>query len=139
MEALGERTVWIDCDVIRADGGTRTASITGSLVALGMAFQKLVELKALRRIPLKDYMAAVSVGIVGGETLLDLVYAEDSNAEVDMNVVMTGSGQLVEVQATAEGKPFSVGDLNKLIEVARPGIHQLLAIQRSILKFELSA
>ena len=139
MEALGERTVWIDCDVIRADGGTRTASITGSLVALGMAFQKLVELKALRRIPLKDYVAAVSVGIVGGETLLDLVYAEDSNAEVDMNVVMTGSGQLVEVQATAEGKPFSVGDLNKLIEVARPGIQQLLAIQRSILKFELSS
>ena len=136
MEALGERTVWIDCDVIRADGGTRTASITGSLVALGMAFQKLVELKALRRIPLKDYMAAVSVGIVGGETLLDLVYAEDSNAEVDMNVVMTGSGQLVEVQATAEGKPFSVGAMNKLIEVARPGILQLLAIQRSILKFE---
>src|SRR5208337_182893 len=138
LEKLGERTVWIDCDVIRADGGTRTASITGSLVALGMAFQKLVELKALRRIPLKDYMAAISVGIVGGETLLDLVYAEDSNAEVDMNVVMTGSGQLVEVQATAEGKPFSVGDLNRLIEVARPGIQQLLAVQRSILKFELS-
>jgi ribonuclease PH len=139
METLGERTVWIDCDVIRADGGTRTASITGSLVALGMAFQKLVELKSLRRIPLKDYVAAVSVGIVGGETLLDLVYAEDSNAEVDMNVVMTGSGHLVEVQATAEGKPFSVDDLNKLIEVARPGIQQLLAAQRSILKLDLPA
>jgi ribonuclease PH len=137
MEALGERTVWIDCDVIRADGGTRTASITGSLVALGMAFQKLVELRTLRRIPLKDYVAAVSVGIVGGETLLDLVYAEDSNADVDLNVVMTGSGQLVEVQATAEGKPFSVGDLNQLIEIARPGIQQLLALQRSLLKLEL--
>jgi ribonuclease PH len=136
LEALGERTVWIDCDVIRADGGTRTASITGSLVALGMALQKLVGLKMLRRIPLKDYVAAVSVGIVGGETLLDLVYAEDSNAEVDMNVVMTGSGHLVEVQATAEGKPFSMAELTKLIEVARPAIEQLLAVQRSILKFE---
>jgi ribonuclease PH len=125
--------------VIRADGGTRTASITGSLVALGLAFQKLVELKALRRIPLKDYVAAISVGIVGGDTLLDLVYAEDSNAEVDMNVVMTGSGQLVEVQATAEGKSFSVGELNGLIDVARPGIQQLLAVQRSILKLEFSA
>lgn len=136
LEALGERTIWIDCDVIRADGGTRTASITGSLVALGMAFQKLAGLKILRRIPLTDYVAAVSVGIVGGEMLLDLAYAEDSNAEVDMNVVMTGSGRLVEVQATAEGKPFSIADLNKLIEVARPGIEQLLAVQRSILKFE---
>jgi len=136
LEALGERTIWIDCDVIRADGGTRTASITGSLVALGTALQKLVELKSLRRIPIKDYVAAVSVGIVGGETLLDLAYAEDSNAEVDMNVVMTGSGQLVEVQATAEGKPFTLGDLNRLIEVARPGIQELLTMQRSILKLE---
>jgi len=135
-EALGERTIWIDCDVIRADGGTRTASITGSLVALGLALQKMLELKSLRRMPLKDYVAAVSVGIVGGEMLLDLAYAEDSNAEVDMNVVMTGSGRLVEVQATAEGKPFSLIDLNKLIETARPGIQQLLSIQRSILKFE---
>ena len=136
LEALGERTIWIDCDVIRADGGTRTASITGSLVALGLAFQRLAGLKALRRNPIKDYVAAVSVGIVGGETLLDLVYAEDSNADVDMNVVMTGSGRLVEVQATAEGKPFSLADLNKLIEVARPGIDRLLAVQRSILKLE---
>jgi len=136
MEALGERTIWIDCDVIRADGGTRTASITGSLVALGMAFQKLMGLKLLRRNPMRDYVAAVSVGFVGGETLLDLAYAEDSNADVDMNVVMTGSGQLVEVQATAEGKPFSMGELARLIEVARPGIQQLLDLQRSILKFE---
>jgi len=136
MEALGERTIWIDCDVIRADGGTRTASITGSLVALGMALQKLVELKSLRRIPIQDYVAAVSVGIVGGETLLDLAYAEDSNADVDMKVVMTGSDELVEVQATAEGKPFTLANLNKLVEVARPGIQQLLALQRSILKFE---
>lgn len=139
LERLGERTVWIDCDVIRADGGTRTASITGSLVALGLALQKLVEMKALGCLPLKDYVAAISVGIVGGETLLDLDYAEDSNAEVDMNVVMTGSGKLVEVQATAEGRPFSLDELNRLVEVARPAIERLLALQRSILKIDLPA
>lgn len=138
LEALGERTIWIDCDVMRADGGTRTASITGSLVALGLALQKLVEMKTLRRSPLNDYVAAISVGIVGGETLLDLDYAEDSNAEVDMNVVMTSSGQLVEVQATAEGYPFSVNELNRLIEAARPGIQKLLAVQQSILKITTS-
>lgn len=137
LEALGERTVWIDCDVIRADGGTRTASITGSLVALGLAFQKLREMKALSANPLKDYVTAVSVGIVGGETLLDLDYAEDSHADVDLNVAMRGSGELVEVQATAEGQPYSVDDLNRLIEVARPGIQKLLAVQRSVLKLEL--
>jgi len=139
LERLGERTVWIDCDVIRADGGTRTASITGSLVALGLALQKLVEMKALGCLPLKDYVAAISVGIVGGETLLDLDYAEDSNAEVDMNVVMTGSGKLVEVQATAEGRPFSLDELNRLVEVARPAIERLLALQRSILQIDLPA
>ncbi len=137
LEQLGERTVWIDCDVIRADGGTRTASITGSLVALGLAFQRLLELKAFNRIPLKDYVAAISVGMVGGEILLDLSYAEDSHAQVDMNVVMTGSGQLVEVQATAEGKPYTVDDLNKLIEMARPGIQKLLAVQQSVLQLNL--
>ncbi len=134
LEALGERTAWIDCDVIRADGGTRTASITGSLVALGLAIEKLMELKALKHNPLRDSVAAISVGIVGGETLLDLDYAEDSNAEVDMNVVMTGSGELVEIQATAEGKPFSTDQLNKLIEAARPGIQKLLAAQQALLK-----
>lgn len=139
LERLGERTVWIDCDVIRADGGTRTASITGSLVALGLAFQKLVDMKAMSRVPLKDYVAAISVGIVGGETLLDLNYAEDSNAEVDMNVVMTGAGQLVEVQATAEGRPFSMADLARLVEMARPGIQKLLAVQESVLGTDLSA
>jgi ribonuclease PH len=139
LEALGERTVWIDCDVIRADGGTRTASITGSMVALGLACQKLVEQKVLRRIPLKDYVAAISAGIVGGQILLDLSYAEDSNAEVDLNVVMTGSGQLVEVQATAEGRAFSMDDLNRLIEVTRPAIQKLQAMQRSILNLELPA
>jgi ribonuclease PH len=137
LPALGERTIWIDCDVIRADGGTRTASITGSLVALGLAFQKLLEFGAIRSLPLKDYVAAISVGIVGGETLLDLSYAEDANAEVDMNVVMTGSGQLVEVQATAEGRPYSLEDLTRLIEVASPAIQKLVGIQQSLLKFKL--
>lgn len=137
LEGLGERTAWVDCDVIRADGGTRTASITGSLVAMGLAFQRLFELKILRRIPLKDYVAAISVGMVGREVLLDLDYVEDSNAEVDMNVVMTGSNQLVEVQATAEGHAFSLDDLTALVEAARPGIHKLLALQQSILKLNL--
>jgi ribonuclease PH len=137
MERLGERTVWIDCDVIRADGGTRTASITGALVALGLALQKLVESKTVSRLALKDYIAAVSVGIVGGEILLDLDYAEDSNAEVDMNVVMTGGGELVEVQATAEGRPFSRDELKGLIDVARPAIEHLLALQKSVLKIGL--
>ena len=137
LEALGERTVWIDCDVIRADGGTRTASVSGSLVALGLALQKLVEQRTLSRMPLKNYLAAISVGIVGGETLLDLSYAEDSSAEVDMNVVMTGAGQLVETQATAEGRVFSVEDLNRLIELARPAIGKLIEVQKSILKIPL--
>ena len=137
LEALGERTVWIDCDVIRADGGTRTASITGALVAMALAFHQLGELKAFKRFPLKDYVAAISVGIVGGEMLLDLNYGEDSNAEVDMNVVMTGSGKLVELQATAEGRPYSVDDLNQLLGIAGPGIEKLLAAQRSILKLDL--
>lgn len=135
MEALGERTVWIDCDVIRADGGTRTASVTGSLVALGLAMQKLQAQRSLKINPLKDYLAAISVGIVGDEMLLDLSYAEDSSADVDMNVVMTGSGRLVETQATAEGRTFSVEDLNKLIELACPAIYQLIEMQKSILKF----
>jgi len=134
MEALGERTVWIDCDVIRADGGTRTASVTGSLVALGLAIEKLKAQGALKVNPLKDYLAAISVGMVGGELLLDLSYPEDSAAEVDMNVVMTGAGRLVETQATAEGRTFSVEDLSQLIELARPAIHHLIEVQKSILK-----
>jgi ribonuclease PH len=134
LEALGERTAWIDCDVIRADGGTRTASVTGALVALGLAFEKLVSLKAIPRSPLRDYLAAISVGIVGGEMLLDLEYAEDSHAEVDMNVVMTASGELVEVQATAEGKPYSRDELNQLLELAKHAINRLIETQRSLLK-----
>src|SRR5579859_1013006 len=137
LESLGERTAWIDCDVIRADGGTRTASITGALVAMGLAFQRLFELKVLRRVPLRDYVAAISVGMVGRELLLDLDYVEDSNAEVDMNVVMTGSNELVEIQATAEGHAFSLEDLNKLVEAARPGIQKLVTLQQSILRLNL--
>jgi len=133
MEALGERTVWIDCDVIRADGGTRTASVTGSLVALSLAMQRLLAQRSLKANPVRDYLAAISVGIVGQEMLLDLSYAEDSTAEVDMNIVMTGSGKLVETQATAEGRTFSVEDLNKLIELARPAINYLIEVQKSIL------
>ncbi len=137
LDRLGERTIWIDCDVIRADGGTRTASITGSLVALGLALQKLASLTMLPGGVLKDYLAAISVGVVGGQMLLDLSYAEDSNAEVDMNVVMTGSGHLVEVQATAEGRPFTQQTVNAMIDLARPGIDKLLALQRSILQMDL--
>jgi ribonuclease PH len=139
MEALGERTVWIDCDVIRADGGTRTASVTGALVALGLAIERLQAQRALKVNPLRDYLAAISVGIVGDEMLLDLSYAEDSAAEVDMNVVMTGAGRLVETQATAEGRTFSVEDLNHLIELARPAINHLIEVQKSILKVVLPA
>jgi ribonuclease PH len=137
LEALGERTIWIDCDVIRADGGTRTASITGSFVALGLGLEKLVQLKSLGHVPLRDYVAAISVGIVSGNMLLDLDYAEDASAEVDMNVVMTGSGDLVEVQATAEGHPYSAEGLNTLLDLARPGIKELLEVQKSILKIDL--
>ena len=123
--------------MIRADGGTRTASISGGLVALGLAFQKLLELKVIARMPLRDYVAATSVGIVGGEMLLDLDYGEDSNAEVDMNVVMTGAGQLVEVQAAAEGRVFSQAELGEMVETARPAIRALLEKQKAILKLEL--
>jgi len=139
QEKLGERTVWIDCDVIRADGGTRTASITGAMVALALAMKKLKEQKVIAEIPLTDYVAAISVGIIGNETLLDLDYSEDSSAEVDMNVVMTGYGRFVEVQATAEGTPFSGDDLNNLIDLTRPAIRKLVDLQKSITKVEVPA
>lgn len=134
LDALGERTVWIDCDVIRADGGTRTASISGAFVALGLAFEKLITARTLQRNPLRDYLAAISVGIVSGEIMLDLDYAEDSHAEVDMNVVMTGAGDLVEVQATAEGRPYSLDDLNRLIEAARRALLKLQEAQKELVK-----
>ncbi len=136
LESLGERTVLMDCDVIRADGGTRTASITGSMVALELALRKLTQMKALARPPLKDYVAAISVGIIGGEILLDLNYAEDSNADVDVNVVMTGSGQLVEIQATAEAAPFPKDRLAELIAAAEPAIAKLVSAQKSAVKTE---
>ncbi|HXH49991.1 MAG TPA: ribonuclease PH [Terriglobia bacterium] len=139
LEKLGERTVWIDCDVIRADGGTRTASITGAMAALAIALRKLKEQKVIPEIPLTDFVAAISVGIIGKEILLDLDYSEDSSAEVDMNVVMTGSGRFVEVQATAEGPPFSNEDMAMLIELARPAIQQLIAMQKSVTKVDLPA
>ncbi|MGH9433434.1 MAG: ribonuclease PH [Terriglobia bacterium] len=138
-EALGERTVWVDCDVIRADGGTRTASITGSLVAVGLAFQKLREMNAMHRIPLKDYLAAISIGMIGKELLLDLNFAEDSHADVDMNVVMTGAGKLVEVQATAEGRAYAWEEITRMGEIAKPAIGKLIELQRSILKLDLPA
>ncbi|MGH9345525.1 MAG: ribonuclease PH [Terriglobia bacterium] len=137
LETLGERTVWIDCDVIRADGGTRTASVTGSLVAMGLTFLKLREMKALNRIPLTDYVAAISAGMIGNLILLDLDYAEDSHADVDLNVAMTGSGRLVEVQATAEGNPYAMEDLNRLVETTRPAIQKLISLQHAILQLDL--
>jgi len=131
FEALGERTVWIDCDVLEADGGTRCASITGGYVALELALQGLVSAGKLETLPLTGTIAAVSCGVVDGEPLLDLDYPEDSNAEVDMNVVMTGDGGLVEVQATGERTPLSRTSLDALLELAAAGIEQLREAQRA--------
>ena len=134
MTLLGEQTVILDCDVLQADGGTRTASITGAFVAMGLALKRMVECGALKKLPIKDCVAATSVGIVGGELLVDLCYEEDSRAEVDMNVVMTGAGRFVEVQATAEQTPFDDGQMHALIALARAAIGQLIEIQRGILQ-----
>ena len=131
MTALGERTIYIDCDVIQADGGTRTASITGAWVALAQAIKKLRDFGAIKTKPLLDVVSATSVGIVGGVPMLDLCYQEDSQAEVDMNVVMTGSGRFVEVQATAERTPFDDAQLAELLSLARKGIQELIALQKS--------
>lgn len=133
LEALGERTITIDCDVIQADGGTRTASITGACVALHDALEKLVTDGLLKQNPMKGLVAAISVGIVEGEAVCDLEYVEDSNAETDMNVVMVEDGRLVEVQGTAEGEPFSHTELLKLLELAKGGCEQLFAAQRQAL------
>ena len=153
MTKLGERTIWLDCDVIQADGGTRCASITGSFVALVLALEKMNPVRPsgikplnikrsngmkkdrlLQTVPLSDYVAAISVGIVGGETVIDLDYEEDSKAEVDMNVVMTGAGKFIEVQGTAEKEPFKKEDLNKLVSLAQKGIGEIIHIQKNILK-----
>jgi len=130
MAALGERSVTIDCDVLQADGGTRTASITGGFVALALALNKSLEAGKITRAPLRDYIAAVSVGVVGERVLLDLDYREDSAAEVDMNVVRTGDGRFVEIQGTAETEPFDREMMNRMIEAASIGVDRLVAIQR---------
>jgi len=129
LRALGERTVWVDCDVIQADGGTRCAGICGGYVALHQALARLVGRGALAEIPLLDTVAAVSVGIVDGEALLDLAYVEDSRAEVDMNVVTTGAGSLVEVQATGEGATFARAELERMMDLAESGLRRLRAAQ----------
>jgi ribonuclease PH len=132
LAALGERTIWIDCDVIQADGGTRTASITGAFVALALALEKLRARDAIKSIPLSDYVAATSVGIVDGEPLLDLAYDDDSRADVDMNIVKTGDGRFIEVQGTAEAEPFGREALMMLLDLADLGITQLVEKQRAI-------
>ena len=133
LSKLGEKTVWIDCDVIQADGGTRTASITGGFTALALAMRKCLEQGIIKEWPVVDHVAAVSVGVVDGQLLLDLDYEEDSHAEVDMNVVMTGSGDFIEVQGTAEGKPYSRADLDEMLKLAWRGIEELIAVQKHIL------
>ncbi|MGA7502952.1 MAG: ribonuclease PH [Candidatus Sulfotelmatobacter sp.] len=133
LSRLGERTIWIDCDVIQADGGTRTASITGAFVALGLALEKLVQAGTLTAVPLKDFVAAISVGIVDGEVLLDLAYEEDSRADVDMNFVMTAGHKMVEVQATAEHEVFDEAQFARMISFARQGVQALIAQQQRVL------
>jgi ribonuclease PH len=130
MNALGERTVTLDCDVLQADGGTRTAAITGAFVALVQALRQLVAFKAIKSMPVRDYVAATSVGLIGGSPMLDLCYEEDSRADVDMNVVMTGGGKFIEVQATAEHQPFDDAQMAALIELARAGISRLVELQK---------
>jgi ribonuclease PH len=134
LTLLGERTVWIDCDVIRADGGTRTASVTGAFVALCDAVRALRAQGRIVRNPVTDYLAAVSVGIVGGEMLLDLCYAEDARAQVDMNFIITGKGELVEIQGTAEDTPFPRAALDGMIGLAEAGVADLVALQRRVLE-----
>ncbi|MBI3940704.1 MAG: ribonuclease PH [Acidobacteria bacterium] len=134
LEGLGERTVWIDCDVIQADGGTRTASITGSFVALALALQKMADARQIAHVPLTDFVAATSVGIINAVALLDLNYEEDSSADVDMNVVMTGRGLFVEIQGTAEKTAFNATQLQELLALSEKGIRRLIQIQTEVLK-----
>ncbi len=133
LEKLGERTVWIDCDVIQADGGTRCASITGSFIALLLAMKKLKKDKIIDQIPVRDYVAAISVGIIDGENLLDLDYSEDSEADVDLNVIKTGKGGFVEIQGTAEREPFTDKQMKAMLALADKGIKQLISIQKQII------
>ncbi|MEW6162615.1 MAG: ribonuclease PH [Nitrospirota bacterium] len=136
LSSLGERTIWIDCDVIQADGGTRTAAITGSFICLSDALRYALRNGLIEKIPIKDYLAAISVGVVNGEPRLDLCYLEDSVAEVDMNIVMTGSGRFVEIQGTAEGMTFSKATLDSLITLAEEGINSLIEIQKRLIEGE---
>ncbi len=132
LSGFGENTFWLDCDVIQADGGTRAASITGAFVALSLAFDRLLQQGDLKTFPLTDYVAAVSVGLVDGTPLLDLSYTEDSRAEVDLNLVLTGSGRFVEVQATAEHRPFDDAQLQQLLALGRQGIEELVQHQKAV-------
>lgn len=134
LKELGERTIWLDCDVIQADGGTRTAAITGAYVAMIDALAKLVKNKSIRSIPVTDFLAATSVGVVDGKSCLDLCYEEDSNALVDMNIVMTGSERFVELQGTGEEAPFSYDQLMQLLDLAKKGIHELIQLQQEALQ-----
>ncbi len=134
LEKLGPRTIWVDCDVLQADGGTRTASVTGACIALVEALDSLRRRGTFLQLPLRDLVAATSAGILEGQVFLDLTYEEDSRAQVDMNLVMTGSGQLVEIQGTGEGSTFSKHQLDQLMEFGRAGIEHLIQLQRSILK-----
>lgn len=133
LNELGERTIWIDCDVIQADGGTRTASITGSFVALVDALHKLYSEGVISHIPVRSFLSAISVGIVDGNRILDLCYEEDSNAKVDMNIVMTDKGEFVELQGTGEESPFSLDDLNELIRLGQKGNNELITLQKEAL------
>ncbi|MNW58250.1 Ribonuclease PH [compost metagenome] len=133
LHALGERSITLDCDVIQADGGTRTASITGAFVAMAFAINKIAQQHKLSVFPITDYLAAISVGVVGDETLLDLNYEEDSKAKVDMNVVMTGGGAFVEVQGTGEERPFTRQELDQLLGLGEKGIYELIAEQQKVL------
>lgn len=133
LDALGERTLWIDCDVIQADGGTRTASITGSFIALADAFTLIQKKGLIKKIPLKDYLAAISVGRINGEVYLDLDYSEDSTAQTDMNVVMTGKEEFVEIQGTAEKGSFSREDLDQFLIYAKKGILELIDLQKQLI------
>lgn len=137
LDALGERTIWIDCDVLQGDGGTRTAAITGGFVALVDCLERLRKDKLLGELPLKDYVAATSVGICNDKFLLDLSYTEDSSADVDMNVVMTGKGKFVEIQGTAEKEPFSKQEMEDLLTLAHKGIKGLIELQKRTLKEKL--
>lgn len=134
---LGERTIWIDCDVIQGDGGTRAASITGAFIALTGALKKMQKDELIESLPLTDYVASVSVGVINDKIILDLTYEEDSQADVDMNVVMTKKGKFIEVQGTAEGKPFSKTDMDNMLELAKNGIERIIKKQKEALKLEI--